>query len=398
VSLLAYTGFIHSDQLHIAVTDLFMENISQYYRLWSRQFLREFSSICYQYSLFLDSPVFAITESNTEFGSWRSWTREIRISSNLIKNYPWDVTLQVLKHEMAHQMCSEIFHDQRGGHGENFIKACEMLGLPEQFRQSDSDLPQKIERWTDNDTSNERSRNIIEKIRKLLALAQSSNEHESALAMEIAGRLLKRHNLQQLHEDEQNNYVYSIINRKRKRIEEYQRRIILVLTQFFYVKAICSSLYDPICDQIFKTFEIFGKKENVEIATYCYHFLEQKLPALWQQNFSKFKGNARIARKSYYLGLLQGFREKLLEQDCSGHPPKPDQVLSRPSTSSELVVAGDTGLNRFIQARYPRLTKRSKAGAKIYRETYDDGVMTGRSIVIHKGIAGDCKKSGRLLP
>jgi hypothetical protein len=180
-----------------------MEHISNYYRLWSRQLLHEFCSICYQYSLSLEEPVFAITESNTEFGSWRSGTREIRMSSNLIKNFPWDVTLQVLKHEIAHQICSEIFYDQKGGHGANFIKACEILGLPKRFRRPDGDLPNKIERQHGDDASNDLSRNIIEKIRKLLALAESSNEHESALAMEMAGRLLKRHNLQQLHEDEQ---------------------------------------------------------------------------------------------------------------------------------------------------------------------------------------------------
>jgi hypothetical protein len=374
-----------------------MENISHYYRLWSRQFLREFTSMCYQYSLSLEPPVFAITESNTQLGSWLSGTREIRISSKLIKNYPWDVTLQVLKHEIAHQICSEIFHDQSGGHGENFIKACEILGLPERFRQAAGDLPQKIERQEDDCSGNEYSRNIIEKIRKLLALAESSNEHESALAMEMAGKLLKRHNLQQLHEDERNNYVYSIINSKRKRIEEYQRRIILVLTKYFYVKAICSSLYDPLRDEIHKTFEIFGKKENVEIAEYCYHFLEQKLPLLWQHNSLEVKGNTRIAKKSYYLGLLHGLSEKLSEQDSSGHRHKPNQPLSRSSTSSELVVAVDNGLNRFIHARYPRLSRRSKAGAKIYRETFDNGVMVGRTLIIHKGITGERRNSGRLL-
>jgi hypothetical protein len=169
----------------------------------------------------------------------------------------------------------------------------------------------------------------------------------------------------------------------------------LVLTQFFYVKAIYSSLYDPLCDEIHKTFEIFGKKENVEIAEYCYHFLEQKLPSLWRQSCLKYKGNTRIAKKSYYIGLLQGLREKLLEQDRSGDQHKLNRDSFMPSTSSELVVAGDTGLNRFIHARYPRLSRRSKAGAKIDREMYDNGVLTGRSIVIHKGIseaAGNGKK------
>ena len=374
-----------------------METIAKYFSVWNRQFLREFRSICYQYSLFLEPPVFAVSESKNQLGSWRPGIREIRISSNLILHYPWDVTLQVLKHEIAHQVCAEIFHDQSGGHGENFIKACELLGLPERFRQASGDLPSHMERKNCDDCDTALSRNIIEKIRKLLALAESSNEHESALAMEMAGRLLRRYNISQMDEDKQNNYVYSIINRKRKRIDAYQRKIILILKKYFYIEALCASLYDPLSDETYKTFEIFGKKENVEIAEYCYHFLEQKLSLLWQQNCTSFNGNRRIAKKSYYLGMLQGFNDKLSGQDIACRSDKINPLESKSSTSSELIIVADTALQRFIQSRYPRLSQRSTGRVKIYRETFDQGVTIGRTLVIHKGIEGTAGNSGKLL-
>ena len=372
-----------------------LDNISTYYRLWSRQLLREFHAICYQYSLVLDPPVFAISASRKHLGSWRSGIREIRMSSRLILDHPWDVTLQVLKHEMAHQICSEIFHDDSGGHGENFLKACERLGLPERFRRSQGDLSPAVEEDKNDNRGDPVSRNIIEKIRKLLALAESSNEHESALAMEMAGRLLRRYNVRE--HDQQNNYVYSIINRKRKRIEGYQRRIILILTKYFYVDALSSSLYDPLSNETHKTFEIFGKKENVEIAEYCYHFLEKKLSSLWQQNCASFNGNKRIAKKSYYLGLLQGFRDKLSAQENSGSYPPLNPFPSEPSTSSEMMVVADAALKQFVHARYPRISNRSMGNARIYRETYDQGVTIGRTLVIHKGITGTADNDGKLL-
>ena len=213
--------------------------------------------------------------------------------------------------------------------------------------------------------------------------------------MEMAGRLLKRYNVRE--QDRQNNYVYSIINGKRKRIEGYQRRIILILKKYFYVDALSSSLYDPLSDETHKTFEIFGKKENVEIAEYCYHFLEKKLSSLWQQNCAGFNGNKRIAKKSYYLGLLQGFCDKLSLQEKSGSCPPLNPLRSEPSTSSELVVVADAALKRFIHARYPRISNRSMGNAKIYRETYDKGITTGRTLVIHKGITGTAGNDGKLL-
>ncbi len=368
-----------------------MITTADFYRLWARQLLHEFQTICYQYSLSLESPVFTVMDSRTHFGGWLPTNREIRISAFLIQNYSWDVTLQVLKHEIAHQICSEIFQEPNEGHGSSFIKACKILGLSEPFRRSQGDLPQTINRPGKNT-----SHKIIEKIRKLLALAESSNEYEARLAMEAAGRLLKRHNLSELEKSSADNYVYSIINLKRKRIEEYRRRIIRILTRFFYVKAICSRVYDPLKNETYKTFEIFGKKENVEIAEYCYHFLERKLSSLWQINRLNYGRNGRIAKKSYYLGVLKGFHDRLLDQETTSTKSKINHHL-QPYTNSELMVAGDKGLEKYIQARYPRLSKRTRPGVKVYRDIFDTGVRAGRDLIFHKGIESDPGNSGKML-
>jgi Protein of unknown function (DUF2786)/SprT-like family len=369
-----------------------LDKLSDIYRLWGQQLFHEFHTICCFYSLSLKPPIFSITKSRSEYGSWWPDNREIKISGFLIRNHSWDVTLQVLKHEIAHQICSEIFQEQEQEHGVKFIKACEMLGLPEPFRHSRGDLPESI----DGPKEATASHRIIEKIRKLLALAESSNDHEARLAMETAGRLLKKHNLRELGKETEKNYVYAIINRKRKRIEEHQRRIVKILTQFFYVKALCSSMYDPLENETYKTFEIFGKKENVEIAKYCYHFLEQKLALLWQCHHMKCRGNKRLAKKSYYLGLLQGFHDKLLDQEKNATKcDRPGELRSL--TESELIIAGDSELDRFVRARYPRLAKRSGRGVKIYKEIFNTGVDAGRDLVFHKAIRSNTGNVGNLL-
>ena len=60
------------------------------------------------YDLELKLPIFEISDSRKEFGAWHSTPRILRLSRHLIYNYSWSVTLQVLKHEMAHQLCTEI--------------------------------------------------------------------------------------------------------------------------------------------------------------------------------------------------------------------------------------------------------------------------------------------------
>ena len=323
-------------------------------------------------------------------------TREIRISSFLIRGHNWDITLQILKHEIAHQICWEIYHDQQSGHGQNFCKACNLLGLPERFCHSQGDLSPALEQQGGND-ADEASRKVLEKIRKLLALAESSNAHESALAMKMAGRLLHRHNLQQVTEDLAHNFVYAIINRKKKRIAEYQRRIVVILKKHFDVEVLSSSLYDPASDEIHKTFELFGKQANVQTAEYCYDFLESKLSLLWEQNKHTFKGNTRIARKSYYFGILRGFSDRMMDdRDNESLPARGADLPVTSSADSVLTVTGQA-LRRFIRTRYPRLSSRSSGIVQIYKETYDQGIRTGRTIVLHKGIAGTDGNKGKLL-
>ncbi len=377
-----------------------MTDFSPYYPLWGRQLVAEFADISWQYGLGLTAPVFEITETEKRLGSWQAVTRVISISSRLISGCSWDITCQILKHEMAHQICSEIFRRNDCGHGPLFLKACDMLGLAAPFRHAAGDLPHSGTTDPSVNQQTEKGRQFIRRIGKLLALAGSKNEHEAALAMEKAGQLMARHNLQQLQEDTQAEFTFLIINCRSKRLELWQRKICAILLRFFYVKVVTASLYDPLQDSHHKTIELFGRQENVAIADYCYAFLAGKLAALWQENRIRIGGKGIRARNSYYLGLLQGFYDKLLAQEASAtRPLVKKKRVERPATSSlaVLIQAEERELDRFVTMRFPRLRRRSGSGAMIYRETYERGRTDGGQIVLHKGVAKQGSEQGLLL-
>lgn len=377
-----------------------MTDFSAYYPLWGRQLLAEFANINWQYGLRLKTPVFEITETERQYGSWQSATRVIRISTRLITGHSWDITCQILKHEMAHQICSELFCQTDGGHGPLFQKGCDLLGLPAPFRLSSGDLPETGATDPAGSQQTEKGRQFIRRIGKLLALAGSNNEHEAAIAMEKASQLMARHNLQQLQEDVQSEFTSLIINGKSKRLERWQHKICTILLRFFYVKVVTASLYDPLQDSHHKTIEIFGREENVAIAEYCYAFLAGKLACLWQENRSKTYGKGIRARNSYYLGLLQGFYDKLLAQEALTTRPKPEEREAERSGTpgmAVLIQAEERELDRFVGMRFPRLRRRSGTGAMIYRETYELGRTDGGQIVLHKGVTKQNSEQGLLL-
>ena len=269
---------------------MFIHESEELISAWARQLQREFGNICYQYAVKLTPPVFEITNTENVFGTWRAETRTISISWNLIRKYSWDITINVLKHEMAHQICSEIFHTQDLPHDKDFLRACKMLGLPQEYCRCSIDSAILLQDDSLPLQGKDRRKRLLERIKKLLAMADSSNEHEALAALQMAGRIMEKYNLADPDEKQSAEVSYRIINTGRKRLEGYQRHIASILSRYFNVSLICSRLYDPLSNEVYKTFEIFGRFENVEIAEHCFYFLENRLAALWQAESTAFQG------------------------------------------------------------------------------------------------------------
>ena len=65
----------------------------------------------------------------------------------LIEQHPWDIVVEVLKHEMAHQLADELLGGCESAHGVIFRDACRMLGVANWAAGAACDLPQEIPNW-----------------------------------------------------------------------------------------------------------------------------------------------------------------------------------------------------------------------------------------------------------
>jgi hypothetical protein len=366
-----------------------MHSSAQLAGFWARQLHAEFQDICWQYSIKLLPPVFEISQARKQVGVWQAESRTIKISSFLIRNYSWAVTINVLKHEIAHQICSELFKSPEVAHGDDFKRACALLGLPEEYWRAGGDLPENIDLADNGLKPTSKGRRFIDRVEKLLALAESANENESALAMQKANELIEKYHILQLDTEQEVRYTYAIINKKKRRLEPYQRQICRILQDFFYVSIVNSYLYDPHSNQTHKTIELLGSQENVSIAEYGYYFLENQLSALWSQNKSRYRGKTITEKNSYYLGLLNGFYNKLQAQKGEAKRAKQVKasvVRAEQNTAFSLIVGEDKRLAEYVGRRFPRLRKRARRGAKIYKSTYEEGFEVGQKITLHKGV------------
>ena len=328
-----------------------------YRRKWLYQLQSEFKKICGWYRISLAVPAFRISDSPATLGSWNPETRTISISANLINEYTWDAVINVLKHEMAHQYVHEYM--DRGmdlPHGQSFKEACEKLGVPSPFSASTGDTP-KVFTADGQHGSDPEYDMKVNKVRKMLSLAGSGNRHEAAAAMSKANSFIRKYNLERLDSREQSRYSYEIIITGKKRLPTIERRIASLLMDYFYVDIIYSDLFEPERLESFKTIELLGTLENVTFARHAYDFLAHRIEILWQ-DFRKTARAPGKLRKTYILGLLQGFREKLQQEEKKhGFPARVSAGTGRHKTISALVVAKDPGLSLFTAQRFPRLRK-----------------------------------------
>jgi hypothetical protein len=370
------------------------EQESKFEEAWVHELRRAHEDICWRYGVNLRAPMIEITSAVQKWGEWNPGLRTIKISGNLIRDHSWDVTLNVFKHEMAHQIVTERF-GVADGHGPVFKQACAMIGVPDPFTKSCGDIPRIIEE-IDARKAVPKNARMLEKVRKLLSLAGSQNEHEALLAMQKANDLIEKYNIERIEQNRAAGFVYAIINHKKKRVENYQRRICSILQEHFFVDVIYSNLYDPITRETHRTIELLGTAENVQIAEYVYHFLMNQMEVLWKSYQRKKTTTIRKNKRSYRLGVLKGFHDKLNEQ-AAGRSNGYRAEAGAENSRGALILAQDRALKEFIRTRFPRLSTLRVGGTRIDRGTFQAGMVDGKTLNLHKGIHNHDGNNGKRI-
>jgi hypothetical protein len=366
----------------------------QFVRAWTDRLYVEYDRILYAYRLKLATPVIRIEPLASAWGFWDPATRVITLAERLIDNHPWDIVIEVFKHEIAHQVADEFLAARIAGetaHGARFQKACRMLGVPAWAAAATGALPLEIPDWRSRTLTADEER-LLERVNKLLALAQSTNEHEAALAVERVRELYAKYNLERIRSGVASSHVHCVINRKRRRIPSEESAIFAILNAHFMVRAVFNSLYDAVDRCEYKVVELMGTRENVLMAEYVYHFLLHQLDTLWQQ-YRDRAGLPAAMRRSYMLGALAGFSKKLSESAAA-------EVKSHEAATNNaraLLRQANRQLDDFRATRFPRLSTRSFGRGAYYRDSYNDGVTDGAAITLHRGVAESRGNRGRYL-
>jgi hypothetical protein len=313
----------------------------------------------------LSTPQLALSDATSFLARWLRTLRTIEVSRAFLdKAESWGVVLEVLKHEMAHQYVHEVLHEDEAPHGPAFRAVCERLGIDARA----SGVPDA--------TLDAAGQRVLERVHKLLALAESDNRHEAEAAAAAAQRLMLKHNLEQVAEGAQpgeSRYGFRHLGRVTGRVTEWERRLGNVLREHFFVDIIWVPAYRPDEQKRGSVMEAIGSRENLDLAAYVYDFLVRTGERLWQAHRSAHAIRGNADRRAYLAGVMSGFAQKLAQQ-------------AKAHKAQGLVWVPHAELAQYTRKRHPYLRTISHRG-HAQRDVFAHGQKAGRELVLHKGVS-----------
>ncbi len=312
----------------------------------------------------LRRPTLEFSDTTSRLGRWvREW-RRLELSRTLLVRHGWGVLVEILKHEMAHQYTDEVMGAlDEAAHGPTFRRVCEERG----FDARAVGIP---------DAAPGHTAPILDRVAKLLALAESSNEHEAQAAMNAAQRLMLKHNLEEISVGRTQALGYRHLGVPTGRVSEAERILANILSEHFFVDAIWVPVWRAKEGKRGSVLEICGRLENLEMAEYVYTFLMQTSARLWSEHKKALGIRENRDRRAYVAGVMAGFRQELEEQQ-------------RRNATEGLVWVGDPAVGEFFHHRHPRVRWTRHVSSRA-TSAHQHGIAAGRRIVLHRGPVPPC--------
>jgi uncharacterized protein DUF2786/SprT-like family protein len=323
----------------------------------------------------LRAPTIALVSSRSRLAQWVPSARTIEFARSLLVEHHWTAVVEVLKHEVAHQWVHEVLGEHaETAHGRAFRETCARLGIDARA----SGVPAAKGR-------DEREERIIERIARLLALAESPNRHEAEAAATQAQRLMLKYNLEEPPAGASaRDYGHKHLGEPTGRVTEAERIVAMILGKYFFVEVIWVPVYRPREGKRGSVLEVCGTRANLAMAEYVHAFLTRTASRLWEEHKGESGSRSNRHRRTYLAGVMAGFAEKLARQSA-GH------------RAEGLVWVKDGDLEGFFRRRHPYIRHVRHAGER-RTEAFARGREAGNKIVLHRAVESRATSRGRLLP
>ncbi len=230
--------------------------------------------------------------------------------------------------------------------------------------------------------SNKPQSEILEKIRKLLRLADTSRgatENEAKVALAKAQELMTRHNIDsallRMERGESGGAGFTVDKGKvdlPKTLNPADLMILSLLQSHFNVKTILmpGSKGTPV--------DIIGAAADIDFAIFAFNYLRQTFFRCWN-DFKRTHANPDKA--SYYRGLRDGLNAEL---KAAKQRAEESYATDQRQTYGLVVVDQEAAITRFVEENYGKLRARNTRARRVDSGSYFAGETKGRTIQINR--------------
>lgn len=237
---------------------------------------------------------------------------------------------------------------------------------------------------------------IAKKVKKLLALSESPNVDEAALAAEKAREILEKYNMTmtdaEIKSSEMLKEKFRIFHNSKQYPDWYYKNFSTwfhqlnnVMQRFFYVRVVYSGSGDGFMYYL-------GAKSDVEVAKYVMQYLVHEIERLADNYLKQYRGSGisemKNLRVSFCIGVVNGLRHKLESERIKVAPAKT-------ASGTDLMIVKDVALEEYKKQQFPHLSK-TKSNSRLGHnsEARGEGFEQGKNISIRHGVtSGSSQRS-----
>jgi hypothetical protein len=345
-----------------------------------------------KYRRWMKMPQFAINEEMRCWGMWHSEPiNRLVINASLLDSYPWYALCDVMAHEVTHQLCDMIRkYEMRGlnesDHGALFQECCKYTGARPCASDDYPLLSEMIFKDDEEEGAQTEQARLAVKIRKLLALSESSNQAEAEAALLKARELSAKYDIDLesagKHNDHEDEFYTIGLGEPIARIGLDDTLLANLLGQYFNVAVFWNWTAQLGChnapnDKFPQQLYVGGTRKNLRIASYVYDcvrsYLKNAVYALPTQLLAKVLTHKR-AMRDFRLGVIRGFESTLKKQSES------------PLIQQAMVLADRTKLDEYIMHYCPGLHTTKRRVVLTHQDSYDAGVEAGKKMHISPAV------------
>ncbi|MGN0867332.1 MAG: DUF2786 domain-containing protein [Oligosphaeraceae bacterium] len=321
-------------------------------------------------------------------GKWGQWhggrAPRIELKESLLTRHPWFALVDVLRHETAHQVVETLFPgEDEPPHGPKFREICLLLGARPQASGTYPLLDHVLFQEEKEEGAVTPQARLLVKIRKLLSLSSSANEHEARAALlkarELEARFLEEYGETEEDAPGEEGFFTVGVGPLIRQISYRECVLASLLQEFYRVRVIWNFVPDleaAAPGKYLKQLFLSGTRRDIQVAAYVHDCLTSYMRrALYQLSptmLGRALGSVRI-QKDFEIGVLTGFRNALREQN------------QRPEMRA-LVQWDHTRLDEHFRWAFPRL-RSSQHTRTIHSPAHRTaGEEAGRRFRLKKGL------------